>query len=160
MAESTVLYWDSCLFTDYINATPGHVELIAPILEKAIQDGTIQIVVSSVATVEVAFAAQERSQHVLDTRVEETIDGLWSQHFIEVVEFHSYIARRARELIRWSVGEGIRTLKPMDAIHLATAMYAGVSEVHTFDQQLPSFEQPVGCPICRPYLRQPTLPLA
>jgi len=56
------------------------------------------------------------------------------------------------------------SLKPMDAIHLATAKWAkdqmglSVDEFQTYDLPLGRYDALLGLQICEPYILQPPLP--
>jgi hypothetical protein len=70
----------------------------------------------------------------------------------------SEIAKQARAFIRQSIEMGVKTLKPYDAIHLATAEWAGVYEFHTYNLDDFGRVQPlVEFKICEPYAAQPRL---
>ncbi|MGH2615277.1 MAG: hypothetical protein ACRDJC_08565, partial [Thermomicrobiales bacterium] len=85
--------------------------------------------------VEVAFAPVERAA-MLDETVVAAIDALWADRSaVQLVEFDQLIAREARSLLRRSIDLN-RALKPMDAIHLATATLMQVADCHTTDDRL------------------------
>ena len=48
-------------------------------------------------------------------------------------------------------------LKPLDAIHLSTARWLEVAEMHTYDDRLHKFAEHVGFPITTPRTSQPKL---
>lgn len=76
---------------------------------------------------------------------------------VKLAECHQLIGREARRLIRtartqeWS-------LKPNDAIHLATVRRVSVAELQTSDARLGKYAEDAGIPILRPYVSQPMLP--
>ena len=85
--------------------------------------GSIQLYTSEVSRVEVAFAAVEQQQQALDQQTEEQIDGFWTDpEALIMVEHHAGISTIARALIREAITHGW-SLKPLDAIHLATAQW-------------------------------------
>lgn len=158
----TYIYWDSCVFVDYINGEPTRLPEIDAVLKEVGRDDSRQILTSSVAKVEVAYGSEERTNEALDLAVEANIDALWQDSsVIGIVDFHDEIARMARDLIRYGVSQRW-SLKPMDAIHLASAQWVGglvnVTEIHTYDGEWDKFEPSVGCRICRPHVVQPQLP--
>jgi hypothetical protein len=42
------------------------------------------------------------------------------------------------------------SLKPADAIHLASAQWLSVEELHTYDDKMPRYSMMIGCKICEP----------
>jgi predicted nucleic acid-binding protein len=117
-------------------------------LLEAAQRGTLDIVTSTVTIVEVARGAQEQAGQ-LDADSVARIDALWAPPSpIKLVEFHRVIAAGARDLIRDGISRGW-SLKPMDAIHLATAANIGASEVLTYDTALEKYADLISVPIAR-----------
>jgi hypothetical protein len=129
-----LMYWDSCVFLAYMNNEQDHVPTIDAFLEGvAKSNGKKKIVTSILAKVEVAVAVTEKNTNRLSDDVEEKIDALWADSSVlELIELHDGIATEARTLIRRAVSRGW-SLKPADAIHLATAIQVGVFEFHTYD---------------------------
>jgi predicted nucleic acid-binding protein len=72
---------------------------------------------------------------------------------IAFIELHDAIAILARNLMRQALTQGW-SLKPPDAIHLASAQWLGVEELHTYDDKLPRYGTMIGCKICEPYTTQ------
>ncbi len=161
MAKSRQLfYWDSDVFIAYLSREPSRIvtlETIVADIENS--DDKKKIVTSEIAKVEVAFAAYERATRTLDAAFEQRLDDLWADDaVVELVEFHDQIAKQARTFIRQSIASGVKTLKPKDAIHLATAQWVGVYEFHTYNLSDFSPVQPlVNFKICEPYAEQPRL---
>lgn len=154
-----LLYFDSCVFISYIDAEAGRVDVVEAIFDAVLKsDGKTKIVTSTITVTEVAFGAHEKAQKILDTQAEEKIDKLWTDPtVIALIEFHEGIARRARELMREGLTLGW-SLKPADAMHLASAHLLNVVEFHTYDhQRLAKYAPLIGCPIVEPYTEQPRL---
>ena len=157
----TNIYWDANPFLSYVNDYPGRMPTLDALLDSAARGG-IKIYTSALSQVEVAFAASEQKRRVLDPREEQKIDALWSDlDVVEVVEYHNGIGRQARALIREGVTRGW-SLKPLDAIHLATAQWLvssgfAVDEFHTYDGGLEKYAALVGFRICEPYTPQPKM---
>ncbi len=155
------LYWDANLFLSYINEHPERMPVLEALLADSAGDN-LQIYTSTLTTVEVAFAASEQQRRALDPVQEEKIDALWNApDVVAIVEYHDAVGRHARDLIRDAMTQQ-RSLKPLDAIHLATAQWlvgAGfpISEFHTYDRQLYAYQSIVGFSICEPRVAQPRM---
>lgn len=67
-------------------------------------------------------------------------------------------ARDARSLIRGAVADGL-SLKPGDAVHLASGRAIGCAEFHTYSKDLPRFSALTGLTIIEPYIAQGQLPV-
>ncbi len=104
---------------------------------------------------EVAFGASEQKHRSLDEETERRIDSLWADpEAVVLVECHNAIGSEARNLIRSAIARGL-SLKPLDAIHLATAQWLSkvgltVREFHTYDKRLRRCESIVGFRIIEP----------
>jgi predicted nucleic acid-binding protein len=142
------IYWDSCLFLSYINGDADRLPDLERLLENA-REGAIQVVTSMVSIVEVARGAQEQAG-VLDTDAAAKIDALWKPSSpIILVEFHRVIAAAARDLIRAGISQGW-SLKPMDAIHLASAANIGADGLLTYDAALEKYAALISVPVIQP----------
>lgn len=149
MPDIPRFYWDSCVFLSYVNADEGKVDDIESLLGYA-DKGEIEIVTSNVSIVEVAFGASERNQSSLSEEMEVKIKKLWQPASpVMLVEFHTLIADEAKHLIRSGVPAGW-SLKPMDAVHLATAQRLKVNELHTYDEPLSKWASKVSYRITQP----------
>ncbi len=158
-----MIYWDAACFLSYINAQPDRLPTLEALLgASARESGDIKLYTSALSKVEVAFAASEQKRQALDPEVEERIAQLWSDPDATViVEYHDGIGDFARDMIRSAVAQGW-SLKPLDAIHLATAQWlAAVSlpldEFHTYDAGLLRWSSALSLNIVRPYLLQSPL---
>lgn len=138
-----------------------------PILEELLESSsgssrTIKLYTSTLSQVEVAFAASERRQQQLSTEVEDQISALWEDsESVVSVEYQEAIGAIAKDLIRDAIAKGW-SLKPLDAIHLATAKWlldVGItlSEFHTYDTGLFRYKDIIGIPILRPRTLQPRM---
>jgi predicted nucleic acid-binding protein len=147
------IYWDACVFLSYINAIPDRMPTLEDLLQQSSQ-GTIEIITSSISIVEVAWEASEKAKRELSQEIEDRIDTLWSnRETIMVVEYHELIAKDARTLMRNGIPQGW-SLKPMDAIHFATAQRLSVSQFHTYDKTIPTYQSLVGFQIREPFVEQ------
>ena len=147
------IYWDSCVSLRYVNETPENKDVLDSLLaDSAYGRGDIEIVTSLLANTEVVFALHEQTNHALDDDTEQKIDSLWKDHSaITVVELYPAIALQARGLIRMGIEKGW-SLKPYDAIHLATAQRMEVDEFHTYDTRLHRYSNELGFPNTDPFV--------
>lgn len=158
---ATEIYWDSDCFLSYLNAVPERIAVVETLLESSAR-GEVNLYTSAVSQVEVAFGVWEREQQSLDPDVERRLDDLWADaKVVTVIEYHNRILLTARRMIRDAVAQNW-SLKPMDAIHLATARWLqsegrAVDEFHTYDQSLFNYADICGFQIREPYIEQPIL---
>ena len=157
--EPTRYYWDACVFLYVIDANPNHMPILKAMLEDC-DKGEIEIYTSTLSITEVAFAQAEKDIQFLDPAIEEKIDKLWFPPSpIKLVEIHTFITFKAKILIRNAVTRGW-SLKPADAIHLATAQDADIFECHTYDNEwLDKYFKLVTYKITQPHTTTPFLPL-
>lgn len=155
-------YWDACVFSSYIGAIPDRQPVIEALLDKVSSSKRLRIITSSLSILEVVFASGHGAGRRLSSQVEQKIDSLWHSEHIEVVEAHSQLMFAARDLMRQVDGQGW-SLKPQDALHLATAawihQYAGnLLEVHTYDGKWERYTSLLGgIVICEPHVEQLSL---
>jgi len=158
-ANPQLLYWDSCVFLSYIDAEKDRVDTLETILDEVHKSGGAKkIVTSTVSIVEVAFGAQEKIKGVLYPAIQQKIDALWNDASVLLfIEYHEGIAHIARNRMRDALPKGY-TLTPLDAIHLASAQWLQVHELHTYDHGLRKYSSAIGRIVCDPYTSQPRLP--
>ena len=155
-----VLYWDSCVFLSYVNEYTERMPALEALLERSAR-GEVDLYTSEISRVEVAFGASEQKRRRLDPGIEQRIDSMWADSNVVVpVEYHGAIGQAGRDLMRESITRGW-SLKPLDAIHLATAQWLSdvgieVDEFHTYDN-LSRYASIVDFSICEPYTPQPRM---
>jgi len=162
-SDLPLVYWDACVPLAYINGEANRLPHIQGLLQDSGKN--IQIVTSILSITEVAFAKVEQDGKSPDADTEAKINKLWEIGSpIETVEFYELIAEDAKKLMRAGLPHGF-SLKPADAIHLATADRLQVTEFHTYDDvKLSNFSQftKTKFPIIQPTARQavilPALP--
>lgn len=126
------VYWDSNVFLSAINASKDRLPVIEAILDDC-DHGDVEIYTSVLSITEVAFADSEKTERRLSPETQARIDKLWMPPSpIRVEEMSHPVANEARNLMRQAIVEGW-TLKPPDAIHLASAKRRLVHEFHTYD---------------------------
>jgi predicted nucleic acid-binding protein len=156
-SETGYIYFDACVFLEYLNNTPGRADVIADLLAQ-LERGKDKVLTSVLSRVEVAYIDEESRRGQLDPKVEARIEGLWSDSSVmEIVEVNTEITLLARQMLRAALQRGWK-LKPLDAIHLATAKWSGACEFHTYDASLLKYDAVIGCKICEPYVAQSRLP--
>ena len=157
----TILYWDSCAFLSYVNEYPDRISTLESLLESS-ANGTIELYTSTISHVEVAFGATEQQRRRLDPKVEQQISSLWSDPDVVVsAEYHAGIGQIARDLMRHAVTGGW-SLKPLDAIHLATAQWLcsvgiEIDEYNSYDTRLLKYAPLVDFSIRQPHTLQPKM---
>ena len=151
------VYWDACVFLSYINGEQERLPVIDALLEES-RSGKIEIITSTVSLAEVAFAEEERSNGALDPKIELAIDKIFSdREVVKLVEFHELVASKARIRMRQAITNRW-SLKPMDAIHLATAVRLEATQFHTYDETLLKYQESGGFTISDPVTLQLRLP--
>ena len=161
--ERSPIYWDACACLSYVNEMAARLPVLDALLAASSSDnGNIKLYTSAITKVEVSFGATEQKNKALDDEIEGRIDKLWTAPGAFVtVAYHDGIGREARNLIRTAITNGW-SLKPLDAIHLATIKWLirvgiQVKEFQTYDQALFKYDQIVGCTIREPYIQEPKL---
>jgi predicted nucleic acid-binding protein len=150
------IYWDSNVPLSYLNGVADRAATIEELFRQA-RAGEIELVTSSISRVEVAFIQSENKAGALDEEAEAAIDALWAPGSpIETVEFYDLIGTKARALMRQGISQE-RKLKPMDAIHLATAQQMAVVEFHTYCKKLQKWDGAIGFPVNEPKTAQGVL---
>src|SRR5262245_53706823 len=138
---SNVYYWDANIFLSYLNGIPDRVSIIEDYLWQS-RKKECRIFTSTWSITEVAFEASEKGKKLLDPAVERRIERFWAdKSVITLVEVFPYLQREARRLMREGIPHGW-SLKPVDAVHLATAVSDVVkaSEFHTYDHDFKKYE--------------------
>lgn len=144
------VYWDANVLLSYLGAVPERLPVIDELLRQA-RAKEIEIVTSALSIAEVAFAQGEKDAAQLDAQVEQDIDELWAPGSpIATVEFYDLVAYRARSLVRQGIPQGWGSLKPIDAIHVATAQHFAVSEFHTYDHRIQAWNGHLAFSITEP----------
>lgn len=138
--------WDSCVIIDYLAGRPEVAEACKKIIAQA-ERGELEIVVSSIATIEVAYLKGSADQDS-EARIRE----LFGRNYIVPVAIDVRVALLARHLVRKYRSEP--KLKPPDAAHLATALQWSIPVIETTDPHLLRLDRQEGEPsitIRRPF---------
>jgi len=137
--------WDSCVVIGYL---AGYEDLKpeCPLIIEQAERGEIQIVVSAMATIEVAYLAGSS-----DPESEAMIREFFTREYIVPVGIDVSIASIARELIRKY--RNAPKIKPVDAAHFATAIQWHIPVIETTDPDLLRLNELEGNPTVR--IRRP-----
>lgn len=155
------LYWDACIFIAHLNKEPERFETIEALWDEIVKKEG-QVVTSAISIVEVARAQQEKDTQLLDPAIETKLDAMWRDPLILTVDVTSHLLFAARKMMRDDLLRG-GALKPLDAIHLATAAWINrnaptrIDEFHTYDPDLKRFALDIGINIIEPTVQQPRL---
>ena len=158
MPKVRYIYWDACVFMHYLERA-DEIEHLDAVLGEVTGDAGLKIATSTLSQLEVAKIYGEDGL-LDDDDAERILEQFWANDSVfEIVELNPYVARLARGLIREATRRGIKGLRANDAGHLATAVYIGAEEIHSYDKKwFNQFEVLVSCPIHKPRAGQFRLP--
>ncbi|MCZ7594005.1 MAG: PIN domain-containing protein [Hyphomicrobium sp.] len=145
-------YWDSDCFLGWLQEEPDKVEYCQQVLSAA-EDGNLVLVTSALTIAEV-LALRGRLKIPASERVR--VEAFFRQEYIAVRNITRRIAEAARTYV-WDYG-----VSPKDALHVATAVDAGLTLMNTFDGGLMKKSGTIGNPaltIEKPSWTQPKLPM-
>ena len=130
--------WDSSVIIGYLAGQPDIANDCENIIEQA-ERGELEIVVSALATIEVAYL-----EGMDDRASEARIRELFDRKYIVPVAIDVRVAEIARGLVRkYKAGP---KLKPADAAHLATAIQWKIPLLETTDLDLLRLDGNEGSP--------------
>ena len=129
--------WDSCVIIDYL-AGSAKAEACNKIITQA-ERGELEIVVSTIATIEVAYLRGHDDQDS-EARIRE----LFEREYVIPVAVDGRVASTARSLVRKYKSDP--KLEPADAAHLATAIQWGIPVIETTDPDLLRLSRQEGTP--------------
>ncbi len=121
--EPLRVYWDSCVYIDCIQRHPDRHAVLDSIIEQA-KSGDVVLVASALVLAEVSKLNDPNA-----TREEEAkrILRFFENDFIKVRNVTRSIAEHAADVTR------LHSIKPSDAIHVATALAAKCISLQTYD---------------------------
>ena len=146
-------YWDSDCFLGWLLAEPDKMDPCQEVLAAA-EDGKLLIVTSALTIAEV-LALRGRLRIAPADRIR--VDSFFRNDYVVIRNITRRISEAARELV-WDHG-----VKPKDALHVATALDAGLQLLNTFDRDLIKKSGRIGMPalaISKPFWKEPKLPMA
>lgn len=128
LAERLV-YWDSCAWIGLINEEPDKRDACRAVWTEIV-DGKTELHTSVAAITEVYRVACEKGRaKPLETAEDAKINTFMRQSFVNYSLLDEHTALLAKKLLR----EHHEISKPMDGVHLATAILRNVDELHTYD---------------------------
>ena len=132
MADKPIrIYWDACAWIGLVNSEPDKITTLRLVWEAA-QRGHFQIWTSTYIYLEFLKGAAPHGQSYNDEQHDASVENLLAQPFVNRVQLDTPIARTARKLRR-DLNDGGLCHRP-DAIHLSTALFYNVQELHTYDK--------------------------
>lgn len=156
MSDPPLSYLEASAVLAYLNNEPGRAEHLEALFEEVVR-GNVRLVTSTTTLAEVAFLKETGT--TLDTDVDTRIDSLLlDRRIVTLVECTEDIARGARRYVRPAAGQAQR-LKPADAIHLSSAIAAGVDYFLTYDSDFDPTVLDVDFEIIEPRSTNPRLDL-
>lgn len=124
------VYWDACAWLGYINREAERHANLKTIWDLA-ERGEFEIWTSAYIHLEVHKAKSQGGDPYPPEESDQIIDALLEQPHVMRVQIDVEIAKLARDLRR---SHGSELKQKADAIHLATAVYHNVEELHTYDK--------------------------
>jgi predicted nucleic acid-binding protein len=131
-----LVYWDSDAFLGWFQAEPGKADLCAGTLKRADQ-GEVLILTSALTIAEVLWM---RGAPMIAQDKSDIVRKFFRRSCLRIRNVTRAVSESAQDLV-WA--EGVR---PKDAIHVATAINAGVAALETFDDQLLKKSGTIGNP--------------
>jgi predicted nucleic acid-binding protein len=157
-SKATTYYFDACVFLSLINEESGRCDTVEAILDDA-EHQRCEVHTSQMSVAEVSFGEQEKKGKVLSAAVEKNINSLWHPGSpVRLVDLHQMISEEAKSIIRkamkdgWTLGE-TWSVKPSDAVHIATAKIVKAQYFFTYDGRLLKLKH-TGIEIREPFLMQ------
>ena len=117
------IYWDSCVYIDCIQQTPGRHDVLDDIIEKA-KNNRIILVASALVIAEVT-TLKESGLEIAEQA--QKIRDFFENDFISVRGVTRRVAEEAADLGRKY------SIKPADAVHVVTALHGNCASLQTFD---------------------------
>lgn len=141
-------YWDTVCFLGILNEEQDKLSACRAVIGEA-ERGNVRIVTSALTIAEVLWP---KDSALLPREKAEVVQRLFQHEWIVVRDIDRTVAEHARNVV-WDHG-----VKPKDALHVATALDAGVEQFDTFDGPLIDLSGQIGNPplvIGKPNLPEP-----
>jgi len=131
------IYWDSDCFLGHFQAETGKAEKCDGVLQRA-ERGEVLIVTSALTLAEVLWL---RGEPKLSKEKAVLVQKFFRRSYIRVYNVSRKIAEAAQIHV-WD-----NSIKPKDAIHVATAVHLAADALETFDRDLIGKSGHVGSPL-------------
>ena len=138
-------YWDACAFLAWLKEENGRIQGCGNVLREA-RAGRLEIVTSALTLAEVLMVRGEAQVPESDRQL---VRDVFKAEWLILYNVDRHIGEHAQEIV-WRNG-----VRPKDAIHVATALSAGVDCLDTFDGPLINLSGRIGTPplmICEPQI--------
>ena len=150
------IYWDSCVFIDSLQQTPGRYDVLREIVESAKRKET-EIVTSAFSIAEVVAITDDRPVSPTDVQ---KIKDFFENEYIKLRQLDRQTVELAADIGR------THSIKPPDAVHIATALLAKCRELQTYDglgkpaskKRMLFYDGKIGSPTLA--IKIPSLPVA
>jgi predicted nucleic acid-binding protein len=123
------VYWDSVTFNYRIAERPENIDILRHITDRA-ERNELEIVTSAFTLCEVA-KVEPATGNIPPEAQERLISDFFKNSYIVLVAMDRRVAEVTRRIVRSHSG-----MKPADATHIASAILAGASVLHTYDKGL------------------------
>lgn len=130
------IYWDSDAFLGWFQVEPGKAEMCAGTLRRA-ELGEVVIITSALTIAEVLWM---RGAPMIPQQKADLVRKFFRRSHMRVRNVTRHISETAQDLV-WN-----HSIRPKDAIHVATALDAGTVVLETFDEGLIGKSGVVGSP--------------
>lgn len=155
-----LVYLDSNVIIAFLGQEPERYATIVDFFEETIASkGATQILTSVIALAEVSFLTEERDPKSFQPDTARIIEDFWrDESLLSIVELNQEIAIAAQRVQRLARSEARKPMKPMDALHLATAKWVGAHEFFTYNRKdFQKFDTWAQLKVLEPYVNQPRL---
>jgi len=130
LADPQRVYWDACAWIGFINEEAAKIGPLRYIWESA-KRGEHEIWTSVYSYLEVLKIKAESGDQIPIEESNRRIDEMFQQPHVKRVQLDTEVARFARSIKQTHHDAGLKS-RP-DSIHIATAAYYNLDELHTWD---------------------------
>ena len=131
LADPRRVYWDACAWIGFINEEAAKIRPLRYIWEGALR-GEYEIWTSVYSYLEVLKIKEATGDPISLEESNHRIDEMFQQSYVKRVQLDTEVDRFARSIKQIYHDAGLKS-RP-DAIHIATAAYYNLDELHTWDR--------------------------